>query len=78
MRSKGPKNVCKERDYDVPWKFSWVKREARYVREEEKGIKSWKSDRIHRLDGRLLEMEELLECSKDVEQGKGELHYTMV
>lgn len=55
MRSKGANNVCKETDYDVLWKFSWVKREVWYVREEGKTIKSWKSDRINRLDGELLE-----------------------
>lgn len=70
MRSKGAKNVCKERDYDVLWKFSWVKTEVRYVREERKATKSWKSDRINRLDGEFLEIE-LLECPKDLEQ-KGE------
>lgn len=49
-----------------------VKREVRYVREEGKAIKSWRSDRVNRLDGELLEMEELLECPKDLEQGKEE------
>lgn len=44
----------------------------RYVREEGKAIKSGKSDRINRLDGELPEMEELLECPTDLEQGKGE------
>lgn len=70
MRSKGAKNVCKERDYDVLWKFSWVKTEVRYVREERKATKSWKSDKINRLDRQFLEIE-LLECPKDPEQ-KGE------